>query len=100
MNAITPSLQSKPNFSPTSAIDYAHHKPTSAGYPLSVTEHEILNHIRARCGCATNAYDLIVRQIGRDWRWGYRCIRRLESRGMVKITKTGKELTIQVVGPC
>lgn len=97
MNAITPSLQPKSNFAPTSVIDYANHKPASTGYPLSVTEREILRHIAARCGCATNAYDLIVRQIGRDWRWGYRCIRRLESRGMVTITKSGKELTIRVV---
>jgi uncharacterized membrane protein len=67
--------------------------------PCSDVETEILAALRANGGSYSNAYQMIVRDLGRAWAHGYRCLDNLERQGRIEIIRhaQGKPTEIRLV---
>jgi hypothetical protein len=57
--------------------------------PKSIVEAEIIAALKASGGTYSNAYSLIVRDLGRAWSHGYRCLDNLERRGLITVEHGG-----------
>ena len=53
----------------------------------SAVEAEILEALRAHNGTYTNAFRLIVCDLGRAWANGHRCLGRLEQQGRIQVER-------------
>jgi hypothetical protein len=64
-------------------------------------EDEIIAALVASGGSYPCAYELIVRDLGRAWAHGYRCLDNLERRGMITMERQAppRPIVIRLVKP-